>query len=421
MCSLQQCRQRLTALTGKSVPLYHYHLRKDHLKLDVFAFSGVRTKSLSCCRERENHLIRTKAEYCTAASSPSSSSSSSPSSSSSISSWSTCSSTSPALWLRRSSTTTRPRLLGTTSTSANHSANSSWTNTYVAREPGHEALLLESGVMVKRKLYAVKKGRQPGLYDTWKEAEQQVKGYSDAVHRSFSTREDAESYLRESQHFQANPEEEKEEEEVQTQERNTQERAAEEVVGLTGEDDDDVTDKGKKRKKKKKKKLSKAEKSMEEEEGGGGEESVKVRQSTTRAGEYHIMQFDGGARGNPGIAGAGVVLLSPTGEVLHKKKLFLGDKVTNNQAEYHALIMGLELGLELGYRKLEVEGDSELVIKQVVGHYEVNNEQLKILMKQVEAVLKQMEDIVIRHIPRDQNKIADELANMAMDAKTSDA
>ena len=83
--------------------------------------------------------------------------------------------------------------------------------------------------------------------------------------------------------------------------------------------------------------------------------------------------------------------------------------------------MGLELGLELGYRKLEVEGDSELVIKQVVGHYEVNNEQLKILMKQVEAVLKQMEDIVIRHIPRDQNKIADELANMAMDAKTSDA
>ena len=54
MCSLQQCRQRLTALTGKSVPLYHYHLRKDHLKLDVFAFSGVRTKSLSCCRERES-------------------------------------------------------------------------------------------------------------------------------------------------------------------------------------------------------------------------------------------------------------------------------------------------------------------------------------------------------------------------------
>ena len=131
------------------------------------------------------------------------------------------------------------------------------------------------------------------------------------------------------------------------------------------------------------------------------------------------MQFDGGARGNPGIAGAGVVLLSPDGTVLHKKSVYLGDDITNNQAEYEALIMGLQLGLDLGYKKLEVEGDSELIINQVTGNYKVRSSQLAVLLKRVVGVLDEMEDIIIRHIPRNQNKIADELANEAMNLHES--
>ena len=84
------------------------------------------------------------------------------------------------------------------------------------------------------------------------------------------------------------------------------------------------------------------------------------------------------------------------------------------------MIMGLQLGLDLGYKNLEVEGDSELVINQVCGNYEVKNKQLEALMSQVVEVLEQMENIIMRHIPRNENKMADELANIAMDSMSSD-
>lgn len=276
------------------------------------------------------------------------------------------------------------------------------TNTYVTREPGSESLVLESGAMVKRKLYAVKKGRQPGLYTSWKEAEEQVKGYRNAVHRAFSSKKEAETYLQGDE--EPAPE-------------------AEGAAGCSGSADGDPApvapdaDPGQG----KRKKPSPARAAKRRAVPAKGPRDLKtVRQSDERGGSYHVLQFDGGARGNPGIAGAGVVLFSPEGEVVGKKSLYLGDSVTNNQAEYQALIMGLRLGLELGYTKLEVEGDSELVINQVMGHYEVNNKQLKRLMGEVVKALEQMEDIVIRHIPREQNKIADELANLAMDTMASE-
>ena len=276
------------------------------------------------------------------------------------------------------------------------------TNTYVTREPGSESLVLEAGAMVKRKLYAVKKGRQPGLYTSWKEAEEQVKGYRNAVHRAFSSKKEAETYLQGDE--EPAPE-------------------AEGAAGCSGLADGDPApvapdaDPGQG----KRKKPSPARAAKRRAVPAKGPRDLKtVRQSDERGGSYHVLQFDGGARGNPGIAGAGVVLFSPEGEVVGKKSLYLGDSVTNNQAEYQALIMGLRLGLELGYTKLEVEGDSELVINQVMGHYEVNNKQLKRLMGEVVKALEQMEDIVIRHIPREKNKIADELANLAMDTMASE-
>jgi ribonuclease HI len=189
-------------------------------------------------------------------------------------------------------------------------------------------------------------------------------------------------------------------------------------MNLLAEDSSKGISEGEPEREKKKKKKEAKSQSKENSSKTKKKKRLKVRQTSTRVGEYHLMQFDGGARGNPGIAGAGVVLMSPDGQVLHKKSLFLGDDRTNNQAEYEALLLGLQMGLDLGYKKLEVEGDSLLVIQQVAGDWQVRSEKLALLLKKVVAVLDQMEDVVIRHIPRDQNKIADELANTAMDEKS---
>lgn len=288
-------------------------------------------------------------------------------------------------WAASRASTSSTRLFST-------SRKLAWTNTYVAREAGSESLVLESGAMVKRKLYAVKRGRQPGLYNTWKEAEEQVKGYRNAVHRAFSSKKEAETFLGTS--------------------------SAPAVEAADEEKPSTVASSAASKPKPSPKKERKTTASASTKEAARKSRATLGQQE--RAGEYHIMQFDGGARGNPGIAGAGVVLLSPDGKVIEKKSLFLGDKVTNNQAEYQALIMGLQLGLDLGYKNLEVEGDSELVINQVCGNYEVKNKQLEALMSQVVEVLEQMENIIMRHIPRNENKMADELANIAMDSMSSD-
>ena len=77
----------------------------------------------------------------------------------------------------------------------------------------------------------------------------------------------------------------------------------------------------------------------------------------------------------------------------------------------------MELGEKLGLTKLEIEGDSELIINQVTGLYKVRDASLSKLKDKVSDIANRMEDIIIRHIPRESNKIADQLANQAMDAK----
>ena len=310
-------------------------------------------------------------------------------------------------------------------------------SSYVSGEVVTESIVTESGAMVKRKLYAVKRGRTPGLYNTWKEAEEQVKGYSHAIHRSFTSRREAEIYLGRapptiSSAYSENtivptptpvalaPKEKKEPKDVVIDLTEDDGKEDIQACSSSSEAEDSRLDAQAEGISKEKVSLGEEkEKNSETGMPGSSRKPIKVRQSSERIGEYHIMQFDGGARGNPGIAGAGVVLLSPDGTVLHKKSVYLGDDITNNQAEYEALIMGLQLGLDLGYKKLEVEGDSELIINQVTGNYKVRSSQLAVLLKRVVGVLDEMEDIIIRHIPRNQNKIADELANEAMNLHES--
>ncbi len=127
-----------------------------------------------------------------------------------------------------------------------------------------------------------------------------------------------------------------------------------------------------------------------------------------------IVHVDGGARGNPGPAAAACVISTPEGEILGEHAELLGD-VTNNVAEYRALLLGLRWARKLGVTDVEVVGDSELIANQVKGLYKVKHEAMKPLHAEATAALKQFERWSIRTVPRAQNAHADALVNAALD------
>ena len=132
----------------------------------------------------------------------------------------------------------------------------------------------------------------------------------------------------------------------------------------------------------------------------------------------YILMFDGGSRGNPGISGCGYVICSSV-EVeeppLISGSEYLGDKQTNNYAEYSGLIKGLEAALSQGLTNLKIEGDSILVIKQMLGEWKVKSPNIQPLYSKAKSLLSQIKTYSLTHIPRAKNKQADALANEAMD------
>ncbi len=128
-----------------------------------------------------------------------------------------------------------------------------------------------------------------------------------------------------------------------------------------------------------------------------------------------ILNVDGGSRGNPGPAGAGVVVAGEQGQRVFEAGFFLG-RSTNNQAEYNALLKALEAAALKGARSVEVYSDSELLVRQVNGEYRVRNSGIVPLFSEVRRKLDRFERWRIQHIPREQNGRADALANAAMDA-----
>ena len=129
---------------------------------------------------------------------------------------------------------------------------------------------------------------------------------------------------------------------------------------------------------------------------------------------------DGAARGNPGLAGAGAVILDEKGRVLARLGRFLG-KQTNNVAEYQGLLLGLRRARQMGAREVEVRADSQLLIRQLQGKYAVKNEVLKRLHEEALALLRSFERYELTHIPREQNTLADEMSNRAIDEQMTDA
>jgi ribonuclease HI len=136
--------------------------------------------------------------------------------------------------------------------------------------------------------------------------------------------------------------------------------------------------------------------------------------------ERVVVYVDGGARGNPGPAGIGVVVTDERGIELARANDFIGE-ATNNEAEYHALLLGLALASQLGAREVEVVNDSQLVARQISGEYRVKKADLKPLHAQALARLRAFERWQVRSVPREQNEVADGLVNEAIDARAGTA
>lgn len=128
-----------------------------------------------------------------------------------------------------------------------------------------------------------------------------------------------------------------------------------------------------------------------------------------------IIEADGGSRGNPGVAGSGTVVYSSTREVLREIAYVVG-KASNNVAEYHGLLRGLEAAAELGATSVDVYMDSKLVVEQMSGRWKIKHPDMKELALKAQQIARGFDQVSYTWIPREKNKKADALSNVAMDA-----
>lgn len=127
---------------------------------------------------------------------------------------------------------------------------------------------------------------------------------------------------------------------------------------------------------------------------------------------------DGASRGNPGHAGIGAIIYDENNEIIAEISRYLGE-TTNNVAEYTAMVTALEQAKALGATEVAVFTDSELLVKQVQGEYKVRNQGLIPLYLQVKALIREFTRFSLTHVPREQNREADKLANQGIDGRTN--
>ncbi len=139
-----------------------------------------------------------------------------------------------------------------------------------------------------------------------------------------------------------------------------------------------------------------------------------------------IIYTDGGSRGNPGPSAIGVVISDEKGNRLKEYSQYLGDDLTNNEAEYQAVIFALKkikllFGKKTAYNsEIEINSDSELLVKQLNGRYKILEPNLQPYFLKVWNLKIDFKKITFKSIPREQNKDADRLVNEALDAQNSD-
>ncbi|OHO54987.1 bifunctional RNase H/acid phosphatase [Corynebacterium sp. HMSC035E02] len=130
-----------------------------------------------------------------------------------------------------------------------------------------------------------------------------------------------------------------------------------------------------------------------------------------------VIFADGGSRGNPGIAGSGTAVYNEDrSQLLREIAYVVGQKSTNNVAEYHGLLRGLEAAVELGADEVEFYMDSKLVVEQMNGRWKIKHPDMQKLAIEARRLLNQIPRFSLEWVPRAKNSVADELSNVAMDA-----
>jgi ribonuclease HI len=139
--------------------------------------------------------------------------------------------------------------------------------------------------------------------------------------------------------------------------------------------------------------------------------------ATSKSGQasHCVIYTDGGARGNPGPAAAGAVIIADDGIVVAEISEYLGI-ATNNVAEYRALLLALQAALDLGFARADICMDSELIVRQLSGHYRVKDAKMVPLFAKVRHMLARFAEFSVTHVRREQNQLADRLVNAALDA-----
>ncbi len=138
--------------------------------------------------------------------------------------------------------------------------------------------------------------------------------------------------------------------------------------------------------------------------------------------DHVIVYADGGSRGNPGIAGSGTVVYAADGRTALRDIVYVvGRRATNNVAEYHGMLRGLEAARDLGARTVEVHMDSKLVVEQMSGRWKIKHPDMQKLALQARRLMDGFDSVTFTWVPRGENEVADALSNQAMDAAAAGA
>jgi len=144
------------------------------------------------------------------------------------------------------------------------------------------------------------------------------------------------------------------------------------------------------------------------------EKEITDTSSIKKEADLIVVNVDGASKGNPGESGIGVAIFDKDSNLINEACDYLG-VATNNIAEYKALILGIKLSTKYNTKRVLFKADSELMVKQIKGEYRVKNAQLKLLFAEAQSLLKKLPNWKIMHVPREENKEADLLANKGVE------
>jgi len=147
------------------------------------------------------------------------------------------------------------------------------------------------------------------------------------------------------------------------------------------------------------------------------EEEITGTSDIKKEADLIVVNVDGASKGNPGESGIGVAIFDKDSNLISEACDYLG-VATNNIAEYNALLFGIKLSTKYNAKRVLFKSDSELMVKQIKGEYRVKNPQLKLLFAEAQGLLKKLPNWKIMHVPREENKEADLLANKGVEMPT---